>query len=389
MKIALVAPLDFSIELCCKEIFFRLKKKNELIIITDNKNSVSLNLLKKWNARVVYLKYYDGFSIFENIKYIFSLYKILKEGKFDLTFFVATKPNLFGPILSKLAGVKYSIISIWGLGRVWSFSTKVKDKILKIVLYYFYKLNFSLSNIIWITNPFDYSFFLKKNRSNEEKFLNTKNYIDINKYKPMKLSSESKIKILKNYKLNPNYKIVVMVSRMIWSKGINDYFEASKYSLKLNKKINFILVGQIENINSENVTKKELEIMNKTKNFKWLGFVKDVKKIYALSDLVVLPSYYPEGGYPRGLTEAMAMAKPIITTNEPQCRNVVEVGKNGYLVNKKSPLELAKKIFKIVDNKKLRRSFGDYSFQKSKEYDEKRIIKDLISEINSRLKINL
>ena len=389
MRIALVAPLDFSVELCCKEIVSRLKKNNDLFIITDNKNSVSLNLLKKWNARVIYLKYYDGFSILENITYAVNLYKILKKNKFDLTLFIATNPNLIGPILSRLTGVNYSIISIWGLGRIWLSSLKFKDKLLKVVLYYSYKVNFILSNIIWITNSFDYNFFLKKNRSYKKKFLNTKNYIDLKKYKPLKLSSKAKLKILKKYKLNSNYENVLMVSRMIWSKGIKDYFEASVHLLKLKKKINFILVGQTENINSANVTKKELEEMNKAKNFKWVGFVKDVKKLYAMADLVVLPSYYPEGGYPRGLTEAMAMAKPIITTNEPQCRSVVEVGKNGFLVNKKSPLELANKIITIVENKKLKKSFGKYSLQKSKQFDEKKIIKDLFDEINSRLNIKL
>ena len=110
-------------------------------------------------------------------------------------------------------------------------------------------------------------------------------------------------------------------------------------------------------------------------NFRWLGFRPDTRQLYALSSLAVLPSYYREGGYPRGLLEPMSMSKPVITTTSEDCRRVVEEGRNGYLVPIKNHVALAEAIGRVMGNATLREAFGRYSRAKSvREFDERPII---------------
>jgi glycosyltransferase involved in cell wall biosynthesis len=59
--------------------------------------------------------------------------------------------------------------------------------------------------------------------------------------------------------------------------------------------------------------------------------VPDVRPYFAQTSVYVLPSYYREG-VPRSTQEAMAMARPVITTDAPGCRETVVDGVNGFLV---------------------------------------------------------
>lgn len=117
-------------------------------------------------------------------------------------------------------------------------------------------------------------------------------------------------------------------------------------------------------------------------NFKWLGFRKDVRELYALSDLAVYPSFYREGGYPKGLTEPMSMGKPLVTTDSVHCRGTVDDGKNGYIVPIKDSKAFAKAIREIICDEAKLQEFGKNSRMKAlNEFDEKKIVRELIQEI--------
>ncbi len=114
----------------------------------------------------------------------------------------------------------------------------------------------------------------------------------------------------------------------------------------------------------------------------WLGFRRDVKELYSVSDVAVYPSFYREGGYPRGLTEPMAMSKPVITTDSIHCRGTVEDGKNGFIVPIRDSASLASAIKTIVCDDELAKNFGDYSRMKAvNEFDEATIIRQVVQQI--------
>jgi len=111
-------------------------------------------------------------------------------------------------------------------------------------------------------------------------------------------------------------------------------------------------------------------------------FRNDVKEIYAISDIAVLPSFYKEGGYPRALLEPMAFAKPVITTDIPECRGAVEHGKNGYLIPPRDGDALADSIERLIRNPERRKQFGRYSRHKvEKEFNDIAVIDLVLHEI--------
>jgi N,N'-diacetylbacillosaminyl-diphospho-undecaprenol alpha-1,3-N-acetylgalactosaminyltransferase len=107
---------------------------------------------------------------------------------------------------------------------------------------------------------------------------------------------------------------------------------------------------------------------------KYLGERREIPEILYISDVVTLPSYYREG-IPRVLLEAMCMEKPIVTTDWVGCKEVVEEGKNGFLVPVKDHIALASAIEKLINNEELRIKMGRYGREKVlKEFDEKIIV---------------
>jgi N,N'-diacetylbacillosaminyl-diphospho-undecaprenol alpha-1,3-N-acetylgalactosaminyltransferase len=106
----------------------------------------------------------------------------------------------------------------------------------------------------------------------------------------------------------------------------------------------------------------------------------------ALCDIFILPSY--REGIPRTLLEAASMGKPIITTNTIGCKEVVEDGKNGYLVPPKDIKALEEAIERLILDSNLRKNFGNYSREKAiREYDLEKIVIRYMDLYKSLLKL--
>jgi glycosyltransferase involved in cell wall biosynthesis len=82
-----------------------------------------------------------------------------------------------------------------------------------------------------------------------------------------------------------------------------------------------------------------------------------MEEIYPLAHIVCLPTYYMEG-IPKALLEAAACGRPIVATDVPGCREVVQDGQNGFLVPPRNATELAGAIARLVTDETLRASMG-------------------------------
>ena len=113
-------------------------------------------------------------------------------------------------------------------------------------------------------------------------------------------------------------------------------------------------------------------------NVKWLGHRDDIKEQIDKCDIFVLPSFYGEG-VPRTLLEAASMGKPIVTTDNVGCREVVDDGVNGFLVPVKDSKALAKKIKILIENETMRDEFGKASRKKAvEEFDVKFVVEQYL-----------
>ena len=139
----------------------------------------------------------------------------------------------------------------------------------------------------------------------------------------------------------------MLIARLLGDKGVREYVQAARIVKKTHSNITFYLVGWIDE-NPDAIHQEELDCWVSEGVISFEGKLTDVRPAIEKCSVYVLPSY--REGTPRTVLEAMAMGRPIITTDAPGCRETVVDGDNGFLVPVKSVDALVKAMQKFIDD---------------------------------------
>ena len=140
---------------------------------------------------------------------------------------------------------------------------------------------------------------------------------------------------------------IVLVSRMLWEKGIGTFVEAARRLRDQNWNAHFLVVGAPDEENPAAIPRAQLEAWDRAGLIEWLGHRTDVPEILSRAQIFCLPSAYGEG-LPKAILEAMAAGLPVVTTDVPGCREAVQHGENGLLVPSRDPQALADALAKLL-----------------------------------------
>ena len=131
-----------------------------------------------------------------------------------------------------------------------------------------------------------------------------------------------------------------MIARLLRDKGVFEYVAAAR-KVKLDYPgACFQLLGAVDTANRTAIDAATVTLWEREGIINYLGTTDDVRPYIAAAHCVVLPSY--REGAPRTLIEAAAMARPLIATDVPGCRSVVDDGKTGYLCKVRDSDDLAR-----------------------------------------------
>ena len=153
-----------------------------------------------------------------------------------------------------------------------------------------------------------------------------------------------------------DHKVVGMVGRYVWEKGYREFFEAARIISRERERVSFVTVGVALESERDPVDFSVLRELGIEDKFFVLKSRSDMPELYALMDVVALPSY--REGFPRSLMEAAAMSKPLVASDVSGCRQTVVEGQNGYLVPLKDAGALAEKIELLLDDPALAARLG-------------------------------
>jgi glycosyltransferase involved in cell wall biosynthesis len=165
---------------------------------------------------------------------------------------------------------------------------------------------------------------------------------------------------------------VLFASRLIREKGVNEYLDAARMLRARGVPVRFLLAGDIYEQNPSSLRRSDLDAIRQEGLVDVLGHVDDIRTVLENTDVVVLPSY--REGCPRILVEAAAMGLPIVTTDVPGCRVVVEHGVNGFLVPPRDAGPLANAIERLACDEGLRRRFGEAGRQRAIDHFEESLV---------------
>jgi glycosyltransferase involved in cell wall biosynthesis len=275
-----------------------------------------------------------GISPFEQFKVYNEFVKLYKKIKPDFIFHYTIKPNIYGAMVASRLKIP-SVITINGLGQIYE-----NPFLFKIVSVMF-KLACKKTQAVIFQNADDLNFFLKKKLVEKTKtFLVNGSGIDCELFNPLICSDSRPLK------KNSNLKFVLM-ARLLWTKGLKEYFEAAAKIRKKYPQVAFYIVGYLQEDPKVGVTDEIMKAWERSGVIKFLDSVPDTRQILCECDVAVLPSYYREG-IPRVLIEGLAMAKPIITTDSVGCKETVIDNWNGFMVPVKNSELLGQAFEKMI-----------------------------------------
>ena len=145
-----------------------------------------------------------------------------------------------------------------------------------------------------------------------------------------------------------------------------EYAKAAKLIKQRHHDTRFVLLGSLDT-NPGALSRDEIEAWVAEGVIEWPGHVQDMRPWLAQASVFVLPSYYREG-VPRSTQEAMARARPVITTDAPGCRETVIDGKNGYLVPVRDADALAAVMERFILQPELIEKMGQASRKIAEEH---------------------
>ncbi len=173
----------------------------------------------------------------------------------------------------------------------------------------------------------------------------------------------------------------LMIGRLMRNKGIMEFLEASRIVRQEYPGCQFQIVGRCEDENPAGIARKESERLAAEYNVEFVSGTDDVRPYLSACSVFVLPSYYREG-LPRTILEALASARPVITTDLPGCRDAIENGVNGFLVRPRNAGDVASAMMRFAAEPGLVEEMGAASLQVArKTYDVQLVNRQLLGEL--------
>lgn len=274
-----------------------------------------------------------GTKILKDAALLLRFVRLLRRERPDVFLGYTIKPNVYGSFAAHLLGIPV-INNVAGLGAVF-----IRGGWLARFVRGLYRLALSRSAHIFFQNPDDLALFVEQKLvSPSRTSLLPGSGVDTTRFTPAAaptVDADTPFRFL-------------LVARLLRDKGVLEYVEAAReLRLQHGTKIECCVLGFADVQNPTAITREELNVWVADGVINYLGEADDVRPHMARAHCVVLPSY--REGTPRSLLEAAAMAKPIVTTDAPGCREVVTDAVNGYLCRVQDAADLREKMQRVVD----------------------------------------
>ncbi|MCE2509638.1 MAG: glycosyltransferase family 4 protein [Alphaproteobacteria bacterium] len=300
---------------------------------------------------------------FTEIRLLIELFRIYRSVRPDLAHHVAMKPVIYGSLVAWLQNVPAVVNALTGLGFVFASTTRKAS-----LLRFFVRrtLRFLLNRVngkALLQNRDDFQALKEVTGLTESRMaLIPGSGVDTDHFRPLAEPDERPI-------------TVAIICRMLRDKGVRELIEAARLLHQRNIPIHVLLAGTPDPENPTSLSAEELEAWDREAAIDWLGFCDDVREVWKRTHIATLPSYYGEG-IPKSLLEAAACARPIVTTDAPGCREVVQAEVTGLLVPPRDPEALADALARLAQETDLRISMG----QRGRDFVEEAFSERLVSE---------
>ena len=264
-----------------------------------------------------------GMNPIQELKLLKAYKKLIRGEEPDIVFSYTIKPNIYGGMACAMAGVPY-VANITGLGTAVE-----NDGIVQKITVLLYRLAFCKVQRVFFQNEENRQFFVDRRLAMGKHGMLPGSGVNLQRFVPLEYPGEETTEF-------------VFISRIMKEKGADQYLEAAEYIREKYPNTRFHICGFCEQ-----AYEQRLKELHDQEVIIYHGMVRDVKQVIAKTHCTIHPTYYPEG-LSNVLLESAACARALITTNRSGCREVIDDGINGFVVEQKNAQDLIAKIEKFL-----------------------------------------
>ncbi|MDM1328402.1 glycosyltransferase family 4 protein [Myroides odoratimimus] len=355
-------------------------------VIGVSSEGEELNDVKKEEGiRIVPLEMTRTISPIQDLKSLYQFYKLCKKEKPLMVHSHTPKAGVVGMLGAKLAGVPIRLHTVAGLPLMEV--TGFKRSILNLVE----KLTYHSATKVYPNSKGLYDFIVNEKFTSKSKLKvignGSSNGINTSFFSKENFPESDLNDLKKNLGIVESDFVFIFVGRLVGDKGINELVHAfDKLENKIEKEIKLLLVGPFES-ELDPLHNSTLQIIKENKNIISVGFQKDVRPYFAISNALVFLSY--REGFPNVVMQAGAMELPSIVSNINGCNEIIEDGVNGVIIPVKNTEVIGTSMLRIVEDN----DFYTLLKKNSREmivtrYEQQVVWNALLKEYNSLIEEN-
>lgn len=339
-SIVIIGTTASNLYLFRKEFIIRCQKDGyQVYTFISEFNEHWADRIQSLGATVItYALSRGGLNPIKDILSTVDLFNKIRKIQPDIVFTYSAKPIIYGSLAAKIAKVPRVVGMLEGLGYTFTEQPDgytTKTNVVRSIQVLLYKIAIPQLDHFIVLNTDD-----------------KKDLLDHYSIQTKKTSVLGGIGLdLSNFRYReaPTNPIrFLFIGRLLREKGIFEFIDALTIVKQRYPDAIFTVLGEIDHENLGALTKDQLDHLLQLGLFEYLGYVMNVVEWIQKSSVFVLPSY--REGVPRSTQEAMAIGRPIITTDAPGCRETVINNHNGFLIPKWNANALAKKMIYFIEN---------------------------------------
>lgn len=366
LSILLFANTDWYLYNFRRSLALALQEAGHQVLLVSPAGSYGPKLVAmglRWQAAPMQRRSLNPLREWRLVTWLRSL--LLRE-RIDLVHGFTIKCAVYGALAGRLAGVPARVSAVAGMGYVFT-SEALKARVLRPVVRTL--MRFALGGVgarVILQNTDDVSLFTRARIVDPQVIrLIPGSGVDCSRFSPRNPRGTESVD--KSATLR-----VLLPARLLWDKGIKEYVDAAVLLQAQQPGVRFLLAGDPDPGNPGAVPVADVQAWQAQGLVEWLGHVDDMPALLRSVDAVVLPSY--REGLPKGLIEAGACALPLVTTDVPGCREVVEHEVDGLLVPARDARALAAAIARLHEEPGLRAQLGCAARKKALDRFDERIV---------------
>jgi glycosyltransferase involved in cell wall biosynthesis len=352
IKMLQLASTDFTFKMLLEELLAALKEAGYDLTIACA-DGPYLREFRQAGYRVKTLSISPGLNVFHHLFSLVQIYRFIKREKFDIVHTHTPVAAFIARLAARMAGTPYIVNTVHGF-----YFHENMFAIPRKIFIALERLTGRVTDLTFSESDEDFQTAVRERICPPDRIIAIGNGANLKKF-DLGLLDSARLNVRDELGLSRDADVVGIVGRIVERKGFIEFVRSMPRVLEAKPETRFLIVGDAlpsDNDSVKDEVKRLVDSLRIKDKVVFAGLRLDIAEVLSAMDVFVLPSYWE--GMPGVVLEAMAMARPVVTTRVRGCREVTVDGETGILVPSRDVEALAEAIVRLVRDKELAHRMG-------------------------------